>query len=179
MCCNTFAATYVLSCGCCGEGKSQEIQYILYIHVLSSFPLLPLLSLLPLPVSVVTAEVYSPLALLLSYPVHPQTTGKETVIDRWILSRCTFAVDEVNRGFAEYDFPAATTAIYNFWLYELCDVYLVRHTSGHGCSWSCCISMIVPTQTQQTRLNMFMYICMYVCTLLLQTVISSAVTISF
>lgn len=63
--------------------------------------------------------------------VHSQTTGKETVIDHWILSRCTFAVDEVNRGFAEYDFPAATTAIYNFWLYELCDVYLVSHTSGH------------------------------------------------
>uniref|UniRef100_A0A8K9UWN5 valine--tRNA ligase n=1 Tax=Oncorhynchus mykiss TaxID=8022 RepID=A0A8K9UWN5_ONCMY len=27
--------------------------------------------------------------------------------------------------FQAYDFPAITTAIYNFWLYELCDIYLV------------------------------------------------------
>uniref|UniRef100_A0A8C7M6Z3 valine--tRNA ligase n=1 Tax=Oncorhynchus mykiss TaxID=8022 RepID=A0A8C7M6Z3_ONCMY len=30
-----------------------------------------------------------------------------------------------NAGFQAYDFPAITTAIYNFWLYELCDIYLV------------------------------------------------------
>merc|ERR1712106_598910 len=29
-----------------------------------------------------------------------------------------------NIGFTEYNFPQATTALYNFWLYELCDVYL-------------------------------------------------------
>ena len=44
-------------------------------------------------------------------------------MDRWILSRLTLAVQESNRGFKEYDFPVATTALYNFWLYELCDVY--------------------------------------------------------
>ncbi|KAG5856231.1 hypothetical protein ANANG_G00005850 [Anguilla anguilla] len=38
-----------------------------------------------------------------------QLSGAESVSDRWILA---------------YDFPAVTTAIYNFWLYELCDVYL-------------------------------------------------------
>lgn len=47
-------------------------------------------------------------------------------MDRWILSRLTVAVDDANKGFQEYDFPLITTAIYNFWLYELCDVYLVR-----------------------------------------------------
>lgn len=47
-------------------------------------------------------------------------------MDRWILSRLTVAVDDANKGFQEYDFPLVTTAIYNFWLYELCDVYLVR-----------------------------------------------------
>jgi len=45
-------------------------------------------------------------------------------MDRWILSRLSAAVEEVNKGFKEYNFPAATTALYNFWLYELCDVYL-------------------------------------------------------
>jgi len=44
--------------------------------------------------------------------------------DRWILSRLSHAVETVNTGFQTYNFPAATTALYNFWLYELCDVYL-------------------------------------------------------
>ena len=45
-------------------------------------------------------------------------------MDRWILSRLSVAVDDCNRGFAEYDFPLVTSAIYNFWVYELCDVYI-------------------------------------------------------
>jgi len=45
-------------------------------------------------------------------------------MDRWILSRLAYAVEQVNIGFKEYNFPLATTALYNFWLYELCDVYL-------------------------------------------------------
>lgn len=45
--------------------------------------------------------------------------------DRWILSRLAFAVEESNYGFENYLFPRATTACYNFWLYEFCDVYLV------------------------------------------------------
>ena len=44
--------------------------------------------------------------------------------DRWILSRLSHAVELCNAGFKAYNFPAATTALYNFWLYELCDVYL-------------------------------------------------------
>jgi len=44
--------------------------------------------------------------------------------DRWILSRLSHAVELCNAGFQAYNFPAATTALYNFWLYELCDVYL-------------------------------------------------------
>uniref|UniRef100_A0A7N6B0T0 valine--tRNA ligase n=1 Tax=Anabas testudineus TaxID=64144 RepID=A0A7N6B0T0_ANATE len=42
----------------------------------------------------------------------------------WILSRLSAAVGLCNAGFRAYDFPGITTAIYNFWLYELCDVYL-------------------------------------------------------
>ena len=44
-------------------------------------------------------------------------------MDRWILSRLSDTVKETNRGFREYDFPVSTTALYNFWVYELCDVY--------------------------------------------------------
>ena len=40
------------------------------------------------------------------------------------MSRLTEAVDQVNQGFESYNFTQATTAAYNFWLYELCDVYL-------------------------------------------------------
>lgn len=53
-----------------------------------------------------------------------QLSGKETEMDRWILSRLSEAVALSNKGMETYDFPTATTAIYNFWLYELCDWYL-------------------------------------------------------
>lgn len=45
-------------------------------------------------------------------------------MDLWILSRLATAVDACNKGFATFDFSAATNASYNFWLYDLCDVYL-------------------------------------------------------
>ncbi|XP_073703897.1 valine--tRNA ligase [Garra rufa] len=53
-----------------------------------------------------------------------QLCGSESVSDRWILSRLSAAVALCDAGFQAYDFPAITTSIYNFWLYELCDVYL-------------------------------------------------------
>ena len=57
----------------------------------------------------------------------PQFTGSSNdVMEKWILSRLTSATNDCNKGFAAYEFPDVTTAIYNFWLYELCDVYLVR-----------------------------------------------------
>nr|XP_033772878.1 valine--tRNA ligase isoform X1 [Geotrypetes seraphini]XP_033772879.1 valine--tRNA ligase isoform X1 [Geotrypetes seraphini]XP_033772880.1 valine--tRNA ligase isoform X1 [Geotrypetes seraphini] len=51
-------------------------------------------------------------------------SGQDSLMDRWVLSRLCHAVDLCNAGFQSYDFPGITTAIYNFWLYELCDVYL-------------------------------------------------------
>uniref|UniRef100_A0A8C2Z2A2 valine--tRNA ligase n=1 Tax=Cyclopterus lumpus TaxID=8103 RepID=A0A8C2Z2A2_CYCLU len=54
----------------------------------------------------------------------PQLCGEESVSDRWILSRLSAAVGVCDAGFKSYEFPTITTAIYNFWLYELCDVYL-------------------------------------------------------
>ncbi|XP_018335932.1 valine--tRNA ligase [Agrilus planipennis] len=53
-----------------------------------------------------------------------QLTGKESPMDLWMLSRLACAVTIVNSGFEVYDFTQITTAIYNVWLYELCDVYL-------------------------------------------------------
>jgi len=47
-----------------------------------------------------------------------------TLMDKWILSRMAAAVEASNAGFKDYMFPTSTTALYNFWLYELCDVYL-------------------------------------------------------
>jgi valyl-tRNA synthetase len=46
------------------------------------------------------------------------------LMDRWILSRLAVAVEACRGGFEAYNFPQATTALHNFWLYELCDVYL-------------------------------------------------------
>lgn len=57
-------------------------------------------------------------------PPSSLATGQESLADLWILSRLTLAVDLCNTGFQNYDFPGITTAVYNFWLYELCDVYL-------------------------------------------------------
>ncbi|GMR32510.1 hypothetical protein PMAYCL1PPCAC_02705, partial [Pristionchus mayeri] len=45
-------------------------------------------------------------------------------IDRWILSRLSATVAACNNAFETYTFPQATTAMYDFWLYDFCDVYL-------------------------------------------------------
>ncbi|KPI87024.1 putative Valyl-tRNA synthetase [Leptomonas seymouri] len=45
---------------------------------------------------------------------------------RWILSRLDVAINEATQGMSEgqYDLALATNAVYRFWLYELCDVFL-------------------------------------------------------
>ncbi|XP_070532577.1 valine--tRNA ligase-like [Ptychodera flava] len=53
-----------------------------------------------------------------------QLTGSESLVDKWMLSRLSSAVQTCETGWPEYDFPAITTSIYNLWLYELCDVYV-------------------------------------------------------
>jgi len=44
--------------------------------------------------------------------------------DRWILSRLAGVVGEVNRGFQQYNFPAVTQAVQDFWAGDFCDVYI-------------------------------------------------------
>ncbi|XP_060570722.1 valine--tRNA ligase-like [Ruditapes philippinarum] len=53
-----------------------------------------------------------------------QLCGKENEMELWILSKLSNTVESCKVGFESYDFPTATTACYNFWLYELCDWYL-------------------------------------------------------
>ncbi|XP_051153202.1 valine--tRNA ligase isoform X1 [Leptopilina boulardi] len=53
-----------------------------------------------------------------------QLNGQESRMDLWMLSRVSNAAKICDEGFAQYDFTAATTACYNLWLYDLCDVYL-------------------------------------------------------
>jgi valyl-tRNA synthetase len=53
-----------------------------------------------------------------------QLTGKESLADKWILTKLNKAVTEANLYFDQMNFMACTSSIYNFWLYELCDVYL-------------------------------------------------------
>ncbi|GLH05799.1 Probable elongation factor 1-beta [Gryllus bimaculatus] len=68
-----------------------------------------------------TAEVASSLA---NGKGDKKLIGNETYMDLWMLSRIAAACDACNKGFSSYDFPQATTACYNLWLYDLCDVYL-------------------------------------------------------
>ncbi|KAH9916527.1 tRNA synthetases class I-domain-containing protein [Fomitopsis serialis] len=51
-------------------------------------------------------------------------TGNESLVERWILDKLNFAADKLNRDLERRDFFEATIAVHNFWLYELCDVYI-------------------------------------------------------
>jgi len=57
-------------------------------------------------------------------PADKQPVTGESIWEQWILSRLNAAIRLTNEGFKKYDFAQATTAIYNFWLYEFCDVFL-------------------------------------------------------
>ncbi|KAJ2768924.1 valine--tRNA ligase [Coemansia nantahalensis] len=51
-------------------------------------------------------------------------TGEESLADRWILHRLNCTARDTNAALATMNFMAATTAIYSFWLYDLCDVFI-------------------------------------------------------
>lgn len=46
------------------------------------------------------------------------------MLDKWIMSRLALCVKLTDSNIAAYTFEPATRAIYNFWLYEFCDIYL-------------------------------------------------------
>ncbi|OAD79556.1 hypothetical protein PHYBLDRAFT_105744 [Phycomyces blakesleeanus NRRL 1555(-)] len=51
-------------------------------------------------------------------------TGYESLTDKWILHKLNNAAIETNKALAERSFKNATDAVYQFWLYDLCDVYI-------------------------------------------------------
>ncbi|EJT98070.1 hypothetical protein DACRYDRAFT_24610 [Dacryopinax primogenitus] len=51
-------------------------------------------------------------------------TGHESTVEKWILNKLHTAASDVNKYLQDRSFMLATTAVYNFWLYELCDVYI-------------------------------------------------------
>ncbi|KIJ23910.1 hypothetical protein M422DRAFT_39377 [Sphaerobolus stellatus SS14] len=57
-------------------------------------------------------------------PGPPKPTGSETLVEQWILQKLNIAATEVNKQLTDRNFMLATSAAFNFWLYELCDVYI-------------------------------------------------------
>jgi valyl-tRNA synthetase len=55
-------------------------------------------------------------------------SGTESLVEKWILHKLNIAAEEVNTQLTERNLMLATTSAYNFWLYELCDVYIVSDT---------------------------------------------------
>jgi hypothetical protein len=55
----------------------------------------------------------------------PKPTGNESIVEKWIFHKLNVAASEINQALVDRNFMNATNAAYNFWLYELCDVYIV------------------------------------------------------
>jgi len=53
-----------------------------------------------------------------------EPTGKETLVEQWILSRLENCATLLNKHLESRNFLLATQCVYDFWLYELCDVYI-------------------------------------------------------
>lgn len=60
-------------------------------------------------------------------PCHLQKTGNETLAERWMFHKLNQTAIRVNKAFEARNFHEVTEAIHGFWLYELCDVFIVRN----------------------------------------------------
>ncbi|KRX84194.1 Spliceosome RNA helicase DDX39B [Trichinella sp. T6] len=56
--------------------------------------------------------------------VHILSHEYTSVVDKWILSRLSAVVKNVNESFETYDFHRCTNDLLDFWWFEFCDVYL-------------------------------------------------------
>ncbi|XP_030826182.1 LOW QUALITY PROTEIN: valine--tRNA ligase [Camarhynchus parvulus] len=66
---------------------------------------------------------------VLGYPLFspfpsPLAVPRGSLAERWVRSRLSRAVRGCGAALGGFDFPAATTAVHGFWVYEFCDVYL-------------------------------------------------------
>lgn len=57
-------------------------------------------------------------------PAKLEPSGKESLVEKWILHKYTTAAQTIAKALDERDFLTSTTAVYSYWLYELCDVYI-------------------------------------------------------
>ena len=48
-----------------------------------------------------------------------------SMVEKWILHRLNTTARDLGALLEERSFMAATAAVYNFWLYDLCDVYIL------------------------------------------------------
>jgi valyl-tRNA synthetase len=62
-------------------------------------------------------------------PQSEQPTGEESLVEQWILQKLNHAAAAVNKALEERNFMAASSKCYDFWLYEVCDVFIVRRAS--------------------------------------------------
>jgi valyl-tRNA synthetase len=53
-----------------------------------------------------------------------ELSGMESIMDLWILHKLNHTVKEINSNLEQMNFMQATTAIHQFWLHDLCDVYV-------------------------------------------------------
>ncbi|TIC01985.1 hypothetical protein E3Q17_01587 [Wallemia mellicola] len=51
-------------------------------------------------------------------------TGDESLVERWILSKLNYCAKQLDQDLTNRNFMSATQVIYNYWLYELCDVFI-------------------------------------------------------
>ncbi|KIY44702.1 hypothetical protein FISHEDRAFT_67400 [Fistulina hepatica ATCC 64428] len=75
---------------------------------------------------VFNATKFAMLKLDASFVPEPtaKPTGAESLVEKWILHKLNIATKELNAQLTDRNFMLATTAVHNFWLYELCDVYI-------------------------------------------------------
>ncbi|SCZ90096.1 BZ3500_MvSof-1268-A1-R1_Chr1-3g01773 [Microbotryum saponariae] len=57
-------------------------------------------------------------------PASEKPTGRESLVEKWILQKLNRATASVNPTLTERHFMKATEDMYSFWLYEICDVYI-------------------------------------------------------
>ena len=78
-------------------------------------------------------------------------SGLESLADKWILHKLNQAIVDTNQHLEQMNFMQATTAVYQFWWDELCDVYLVLNF--FNCRKSASPSLTERTKLQEKRLK--------------------------
>ena len=51
-------------------------------------------------------------------------TGRETLAEKWILSKMNTAAKEINEALANREFQKSTLLIYQYWYNQVCDVFI-------------------------------------------------------